>query len=158
MKRLISFTSVLAIASVVLVACQKEVSTFEEQQDVQNNVSQIKIHKDGDDEWEFNIEDSLSTEWVLSTYFFYSDDPENYFLDEDLNTYYFAFPPIFDQPIGDGGVDWIQGGKHVICRVKDGGTNCGRVWVDVNGVDNEGVYYRDPVSDTCYIDMSWHLR
>ncbi len=152
MKGVKIFSVVFVIASLVLIGCQKEVSTFDEQQDVQKDVLQIKIHKNGYDSL---IENPI--EWGFSTYFFYSDDSEGPFYDVEDNVYMFDMAPIYEPTIGQGALSSIDSVYHVACDVSNGGNSCGRVWVDVNGVDKEGVYYKD-MNERYYIDLSWKLR
>lgn len=88
-----------------------------------------------------------------SVFFTSEGCPDGWFMDE--YGHYVAMQPIYEQPVGEGGLSSIGDVYHVTC-VSPGNT-CGRVWVDINGVDKEGVYWCDPNGNNHKIDLSWHL-
>ena len=67
--------------------------------------------------------------------------------------------PIYEEPVGIGRLfSDGQGGYRVECEINPNGTTCGTVWVDINGVDQKGVYWCTPDREKYIIDLSWHLN
>ncbi len=143
MKRLVILAAVAALsAGLVFVACKKE-ETNTDKIATEQVVKQQKS-------------DDITSPVLTSTYFISENGPDGPFFDVYGNPVDMA--PIFEEPVGTGDLSSINDVYHVSCDPKQPATNCGTVWVDINGVDHKGVYWCDPNRERYEIDLSWHLN
>ncbi len=143
MKRLVILAAVVALsAGLVFVACKKE-ETNTDKIATEQVVKQQKS-------------DDITSPVLTSTYFISENGPDGPFFDVYGNSVDMA--PIFEEPVGTGGLSSIDDVYYVSCNTKLPATNCGTVWVDINGVDHKGVYWCTPDRERYEIDLSWHLN
>lgn len=143
MKRLVILAAVAALsAGLVFVACTKE-ETNTDKIATEQVVKQQKS-------------DDITSPVLTSTYFISENGPDGPFFDVYGNPVDMA--PIFEEPVGTGDLSSINDVYHVSCDPDKPATNCGTVWVDINGVDHKGVYWCDPNRERYEIDLSWHLN
>ncbi len=134
-------TVITITATIVFVACKKE-STNIDKVATEQAVKQQKS-------------DDITPPILTSTYFISENGPDGPFFDVYGNPVDMA--PIFEEPIGTGELSSIKDVYYVSCDPDKPATNCGTVWVDINGVDQKGVYWCDPNRERYEIDLSWHL-
>ncbi|MBO4581230.1 MAG: hypothetical protein J5701_02970 [Bacteroidales bacterium] len=140
MKKLFIFAAVAALsAGLVFVACKKESANIDKVA-----TEQVVKHQKTEG-------DSLT-----STYFISENGPDGQFYDVYGNP--IDMTPTFDEPVGTGSLSSIANVYYVSCDPKQPATNCGTVWVNINGVDHKGVYWCTPDRERYEIDLSWHLN
>ena len=143
--RIVSIVATIIIfaATTVFVGCKKEETKTDKE--VMNQV--VKQRKS----------ESVEPINPSSTFFISENGPGGPFHDEFGNSV--EMGPIYEEPVGIGRLfSDGHGGYRVECEINPNGTTCGTVWVDINGVDQKGVYWCTPDREKYIIDLSWHLN
>ncbi|MBO4739208.1 MAG: hypothetical protein J5606_06560 [Bacteroidales bacterium] len=135
-KIFLAAVAAFVVAGLVFVACKKEITNTDKVA-----TEQVVKHQ------------KLEGDSLTSTFFTSTNGPDGPFYDEYGN--FVDMAPIYEPPVGEGGLSSIDNIYHVTCVLP--GNTCGRVWVDINGVDHEGVYWCDPNGNNHIIDLSWRL-